>query len=224
MARCNLSRHWKFCRLARSMGSRPLARGTLEMLWEAAYEAVSDYIGNADDIAYAVDWTGEAAILVQWLVDAGFLDVTPRGYQIHDLWANVPKYVKLRWTRAHPGAPPPWRDEPGPSSSVPDPGTYPSHPIPAREEEQRAPRATPCGKPNVRVLVRLGYDLDVTTLDRDDADTKEALKTRAAQAGVPFDGTSINKALEILLHTRGAPLTVRSPRQPGLPMRQRLSR
>jgi len=123
MARISLPGHWKFRRLVRAIaalqpctltGAEPVARGILELLWEAGHNAVSDYIGQAADVADAVYWLGDPAVLVQLLADAGFLDERmPGRYVIHDLWQNAPRYAQLRWLAKHPGQAPPWRVERG---------------------------------------------------------------------------------------------------------------
>ena len=255
MARVNLSRHWKFRRLARAVGSPVLARGLLEMLWEAAYEAASEYIGGPADIADAAGWTGEPLELVEILVAAGLLDErSPGEYVVHDLWDHAPKYVQLRWTRAHPETPPerrPWREPPPNEAALvhPYPCTGTSRPAPSHnvQKEQRrrsasssslplekakdAPprrRAEPaqkkCGSvsppvPNVRVLVRLAYELGERFAT--EADLADALKTIAARYRVPYDGASIGRALELLAHSR-APLWVDAPR-PARQARRRTS-
>jgi len=215
MARCNLMRHWKFCRLARAMDSPALARGTLELLWEAAYEAVSDYVGEPDDIAYAVSWRGAAADLVALLTECGFLDRAPDGRcLVHDLWPNAPKYVRLRWTRAHPGEVPPWQPldpvqqrnaelpTPDPSSSVPFLSTCPSLPFPVEEHQEQAaaPRPQPVensSAPNPKQLAALAHDLHGEEF-HSSSDVKAALKTLAARRHLPYDGPSIDKALDIV--------------------------
>jgi len=211
----NLTRHWKFRRLARVVGSAPLARGILELLWESAYEAVSDYIGGPDEIADAVSWDGEPGDLVALLVDTGWLDHRAPGvFVVHDLWSHVPKYVKLRWTRAHPKATPPWEPvQPchDASSSVPFSGT--SHPIPSRYEERTAAAPPPQrvekpvdavendGRPNVRVLLRLAHELHGESFDSE-SDIKEALKGLAAKHGLIYDAPSMNAVLDLLQHSR----------------------
>jgi hypothetical protein len=123
MARISLPGHWKFRRLVRAIaglqpptltGAEPIARGMLELLWEAGYNAVSDYVGSPADVADAVYWLGDPDVLVQLLVDAGFVDErSPGRYAIHDLWPNAPRYAQLRYLAKHPGQAPPWRVERG---------------------------------------------------------------------------------------------------------------
>ena len=107
MARISLAGHWKFRRFVRALtalppapdqltGAVPVARGILELLWEAGYAAVSDYVGRPAEIAEIVQWTGDPAVLVTLLVDAGFLDVhAPGEYRIHA--PNV--IAATRWAR-----------------------------------------------------------------------------------------------------------------------------
>jgi hypothetical protein len=215
MACINLTRHWKFRRLARLLDSPALARGTLELLWESAYEAVSDYVGAPDEIAEAVSWPDDPCDLVALLLDTGWLDQrAPGTYVIHDLWHHAPKYVRLRWTRAHPNTTPPWQlvhpchDH---GSAVPVSGT--SHPIPSHpiERTAAAPRSHPvenpvdavehAGPPNIRVLLRLSYELDGQTFETL-ADFKEALKCEAARLGLPYDATSIAAVCDLRQHSR----------------------
>lgn len=241
MARLSLSRHWKFRRLARAVGSPPLARGLLELLWESAYEAASEYIGSPVEIADAAGWTGEPLEFVALLLDAELLDErAPGEYVIHDLWDHVPPFVKLRWTRANPGNTPPWhRDKSENDAKSPPIANELLHPCGDRaqavrrsrtctgrggtgreREEQRRRTASRSRSldqtPNVRVLVRLGYELRERFPS--EADLADALKTIAAQYRVPYDGASIGRAIELLAHAR-APLWLADPRRPdtGIP-------
>lgn len=246
MARLNLSRHWKFRRLARALGSPVVARGHLEYLWEAAYEAASDYIGSPADIADAALWTGEPLELVAFLVEAQFLDErAPGEYVVHDLWDYAPPFVRLRWARAHPGERPPWHDpapiEDRPSHPCGDPAlaeqetrTYTGRDGTGRKrEEQRrsasrslplepetADDVAPAPRPNVRVLVRLAYELGERY--EDEADLKDALKTLAARYSVPYDATSITRALELLVHAR-VPLWLTDARPARRPLPRKRS-
>jgi hypothetical protein len=230
VARVNLSRHWKFRRLARAVNSTALARGLLELLWEAAYEAASEYVGSPADIADAAGWTGEPVELVALLLDAEFLDErAPGEYVIHDLWDHVPKYVRLRWTRANPDSTPPWHREAKAQETAndrrnpPPIAIRPVHPCPDRalarpvpgskKKEQRRRTASRSLRsdektPNVRVLVRLAYELGERF--ETEADLADALKTIAARYRVPYDGASIGRALELLKHAR-APLWMDAP-------------
>jgi hypothetical protein len=236
----NLSRHWKFRRLARAVGSPVLARGLLELLWEAAYEAASEYIGGPADIADAAGWTGEPLELVAILREAELLDErAPGEYVVHDLWDHAPKYVQLRWTRAHPETPPerrPWREPPPIENNLgqPYPITGTSRPAPPRPEEKKEQRRRSASssslplekakdaapRSNVRVLVRLAYELGERFAT--EADLADALKTIAARYRVPYDGSSIGRALELLAHRR-APLWLDAPRPARQAARRRTS-
>ena len=112
MARIGLGGHWKFRRLCCALqaldepvsswvtDATPVARGVLELLWEAGYAAVSDYVGTPTEVAAIVHWRGDPVVLVTLLVDARFLDErAPGEYVIHDLWENAPRYAQLRRTR-----------------------------------------------------------------------------------------------------------------------------
>ena len=245
MARLNLSRHWKFRRLARALGSPVSARGHLEYLWEAAYEAASDYIGSPADIADAAHWTSEPLELVAFLVEAQLLDErAPGEYVIHDLWEHAPPFVRLRWTLAHPGERPPWHNpapiDESPSHPCGDPAlaeqetrTYTGRDGTGqkrKEQRRSAPRslplepetaddvAPPPPRPNVRVLIRLGYELHERF--ENEADLKEALKTLAARYGVPYDATSIAAAVAFLWNAR-APLWLTDARPARRPLPRR---
>lgn len=109
MARPTLTKHRKFARLGRSLGSMMLARGALEMLWEVAYESGDDYLGTSGDIEHTVGWTGEPGTLTAALVACGapegqgFIDPIPgqgeTTYRVHDLWHHAPDYVRKRQKR-----------------------------------------------------------------------------------------------------------------------------
>lgn len=98
--RPGLLRHRKFARLARLVGSRPLALGHLEMLWEVAYESGDDLLGDAGDVEQLAEWGGEAGRLASALAEAGFIDpVEGGGFRVHDLWDHAPEYVRKRRKR-----------------------------------------------------------------------------------------------------------------------------
>jgi hypothetical protein len=112
MARPTLTTHRKFRRLAQRLGSAIVARGVLELLWEACYESGDEYIGTADDLENLLGWTGERGFLALALVDAGlpeghgFIEPLPPAegstamrYQVHDLWHHAPDYVTKRRQR-----------------------------------------------------------------------------------------------------------------------------
>lgn len=108
MARPTLKTHRKFLRLERALGSAIVARGVLELLWDACYESGEDYVGTSADIEHLVGWTGEPGALARALVEAGapeghgFLEPTAEGastFRVHDLWHHAPDYVSNRRTR-----------------------------------------------------------------------------------------------------------------------------
>ncbi len=111
MGRPNLTRHPKFQRLARALGNAALARGSLELLWEVAYENGDPRLGSSGDLESAADWKGKRGVLTKALLDAGgagragFIERAPgtsgRGtvYEIHDLEDHAPEYVKKRLER-----------------------------------------------------------------------------------------------------------------------------
>lgn len=99
MARPGLMRHRKFARLERLLGSKALAMGHLEILWEVAYECGDDLLGDAGDVETLGAWQGEPGRLSSALLESGFLDSTPEGLRVHDLWDHAPEYVKKRRKR-----------------------------------------------------------------------------------------------------------------------------
>lgn len=108
MARPGLTNHRKFRRLARAIGSEPLALGSLEFLWRQGYESGDDYLGEAEDVEAAARWAGEPGKLATALLEAGgngrtgFIEpVSGRdgAYQIHDLFDHAPDYVQKRRAR-----------------------------------------------------------------------------------------------------------------------------
>lgn len=148
MARPGLSGHRKFRRLARALGSQIMARGALELLWDACYESGDENVGTAEDIEHAVGWTGEKGMLTQALADAGaptgvgFIErlegVTEPVYRVHDLWHHAPDYVAKRRRRelerqgkADPGTRPPNGGQCLPLSSSQDGDGRPPSPSPS---------------------------------------------------------------------------------------------
>lgn len=108
MGRPTLTVHRKFRRLAAAIHSRPLARGLLEQLWDAAYEAGDEYIGDSTDVEAAAGWEGTPDLLVKALLEAGgdghagFIEEVPGRsghYRVHDLWHHAPDYVRKRRQR-----------------------------------------------------------------------------------------------------------------------------
>jgi len=112
MARITLSTHWKFQRLARSLGSKVLARGVLETLWEPCWVAGDAYCGTSQDIELLCEWKGAPGALTTALLmadakNAGFIEpytgqVRRTGemhYQVHDFFHHCPEYVRKRHER-----------------------------------------------------------------------------------------------------------------------------
>ena len=108
MARPGLLQHRKFKRLARSIGSIPLALGSLELLWGSCYENGDDYLGESEDVEAAAFWDGEPGCLTQAMAgaggtgNAGFIEELqdrPGHYRVHDLYDHAPDYVQKRMAR-----------------------------------------------------------------------------------------------------------------------------
>lgn len=99
MARPGLMRHRKFARLERLLGSAPLARGCLEMLWDVAYENGDDLLGDSADLEHLAGWSGEPGKLTSALVESGFIDREGEEYRVHDLLDHAPDYVRKRLKR-----------------------------------------------------------------------------------------------------------------------------
>jgi hypothetical protein len=120
MGRPGLSLDKKFRRLAHDLDDfqagfgRVLARGSLELLWDTAYESCTDEMGDAFDVEAASEWRGPAGRLVRALAEAGgpgnagFIEEggspswpegKPGTYRIHDLWDHAPEYARKRAER-----------------------------------------------------------------------------------------------------------------------------
>ncbi len=99
MARPGLTRSPKFALLARTLGSRALALGCLELIWEPAYENGNPLYASPELVESAADWTGGAGVLACALIACRFLDETPNGLEIHDFWTHAPAYVHKRAVR-----------------------------------------------------------------------------------------------------------------------------
>ena len=120
MARPGLARHRKFKRLARDIDDvargfgEVLARGLLETLWDAAYEAGVEYLGDSADVESLAGWRGSEGLLCAALRDAGgdghagFIEEgastwwpegKPGTFRVHDLWDHAPDYVRKRRQR-----------------------------------------------------------------------------------------------------------------------------
>jgi hypothetical protein len=78
-------------------------------MWLGCYETGDPFLGDADDVEAAARWEGEPGALCRALVEAGgkglpgFIEPAPDKpvghYQVHDLYANAPEYVKKRMLR-----------------------------------------------------------------------------------------------------------------------------
>jgi len=99
MARPTLRHSRKFRQLARLLDSPALAWGHLELLWHVCYDQCDDLIGMADDVEEAMCWRGPKGAGVAMLEESGFIDRTPDGYRVHDLWDHCPDYVQKRRKR-----------------------------------------------------------------------------------------------------------------------------
>ena len=99
MGRPTLDRHRKFKRLARKIGSKPLARGLLELLWDSANESGDPHFPDALDVEAVCDWDGEEGALCAMLVEMEFVDSVNTGYIVHDFWHHCPDYVRKRRDR-----------------------------------------------------------------------------------------------------------------------------
>lgn len=133
MGRPGLTRHRKFARLERALDAvqvgfgAVLARGSLELLWDTAYENGDELLGDADDVENAARWRGERGLLAKALLEAGgadedgFIELrcscgegrrAHRGgkacgawqpvenrFFVHDLWDHAPEYVAGRRER-----------------------------------------------------------------------------------------------------------------------------
>lgn len=108
MGRPGLTQHRKFLRLARLVGSAPLALGSLELMWEKCYINGEAYLGDVVDVEAASQWPGEPGVLCRALLDAGgegnpgFIEEVeerPGHYRCHDLFDHAPRYVAKRMAR-----------------------------------------------------------------------------------------------------------------------------
>lgn len=99
MGRPGLTMNKKFRRLALEVGGNAIARGHLELMWDSAYEAGDEVVGDSVDVELAADWKGAPGSLAAAMTKAGFLDETEGVYSIHDFWHHAPAYVRKRRTR-----------------------------------------------------------------------------------------------------------------------------
>lgn len=86
-----VGQHPKTKKLARRLGvSLPAAVGHMHYLWWWALDFAQDGVldkFDAEDIADAMQWDGDADQLVEALLYVGYIDDTPDGRRIHD-WAE----------------------------------------------------------------------------------------------------------------------------------------
>lgn len=99
MGRPGLTQNKKFRRLALEIGGNAIARGHLELLWDSAYEAGDETVGDVVDVELASDWKGVPGALAGAMFKTGFLDERNGVYSIHDFWHHAPAYVRKRRTR-----------------------------------------------------------------------------------------------------------------------------
>lgn len=167
MARIGLSKHRKFRALVRVLGSPVIARGSLELVWDAGYETLDPVVGAAPDVEELAFWKGRKGELAAALVAAGFLDTREDGLlELHDFWGNAPDYVLKRAKRQHlgPYAPPnggqtvterpPNGEQTAPDAtdirSTPAPNGVPGRDVTGRDVEEQEPGLAagppPCGQ------------------------------------------------------------------------------
>lgn len=103
MARSTLWKHRKFRALEAALGSRCLAAGVLECMWSVGYETGDDLLGmTAEEVGNACGFGGKGNSKKRFLaimIETGWIDDTPEGYRIHDLFQHCPQYVKRRRDR-----------------------------------------------------------------------------------------------------------------------------
>ena len=99
VGRPGLGLNRKFRRLARALKSEALARGSLELLWDTAYENGDEFLGHSCDVESAAHWDGEPGELTAALLAAGgegfpgFIEEHEQSglYRVHDLFENAPE-------------------------------------------------------------------------------------------------------------------------------------
>lgn len=113
MASPGLEKHRKFRRLVEALGSRLLAYGALEALWQTCYESGDPVLGSPRHVEDIAGWTEvcrsfgtKPGVLFEALKDAdsgigpGFIEeVRPGVWQVHDLESHAPDYVIRRMRR-----------------------------------------------------------------------------------------------------------------------------
>ncbi|MGG1651355.1 hypothetical protein [Paenibacillus sp. NRS-1780] len=130
-------RHPKTRKLCRKLGiSTPAAVGHLHMFWWWAMDFAQD--GDIsrygpDDIADAIEWDGDSGQLYTALVEAGFIDETEAGREIHDWYAYAGRLIDRRAADAERK-----RNSRSGKKSVPPPSTGSPPDVQGTEEGQRA--------------------------------------------------------------------------------------
>lgn len=109
MAKPDLFGNFKFRRLARALGGKAIAVGSLEVLWSACWDNLTDVVGTPEDVEAAAEWKGEAGVLFAALRDsvrpeggAGFIEEVPDKpgvWRVHDMWHHAPEYVTRQLRR-----------------------------------------------------------------------------------------------------------------------------
>lgn len=109
MARLGFTKHRKFLRLAAALGGdRARALGVCEFMWASRGEELTDYLGDATDVAMICEWSGDPDALVAALSEcggegrSGLIDPVEGKHgkwKVHDLWDHIPDYVRKRLAR-----------------------------------------------------------------------------------------------------------------------------
>lgn len=96
MARPCLDRNKKFQKLVKRLGSRVIARGSLELMWDGANECGDPTFKDKEEVELSCGWEGEPNVLYEHLVECGFIDEWNDVIEIHDFWDHAPDYVFRR--------------------------------------------------------------------------------------------------------------------------------
>lgn len=99
MARPTLWNHRKFRRLTLALKSKALAVGVLECMWACGYDSGDNLLGTSEEVEVACGWSGRKGHLTPVLEEIGWIDASPDGYRIHDLYDHAPDYVQKRMRR-----------------------------------------------------------------------------------------------------------------------------
>ena len=95
-----VGRHPKTKKLARLLGvSLPAAVGHLHYLWWWALDFAQDGVldkFDAEDIADAIQWDGDASQLIDAMIASGHIDLTDHGLVIHDWGEYAGKLLERR--------------------------------------------------------------------------------------------------------------------------------